>query len=267
MNIFEWNELQIFTFFHELVRVSSFLVFLPIFGDKVIPAIVKILFGLALTVVMHPILWSGGYRIDPQVIESTSKLILSILGEITLGVLTGYIARWAFDALQFAGNFAATSMGFSMASVFDPHSESQGISYSELVYVLASMLFLAMDGHHIYLSTMLESFKHVPMAGVKILNMSGEMGQYLIRMTSEVLLMGIKLSAPVAIVIFIINLTFGVVARAVPQMNVLVVSFAANIMIGLFVSLVSLPSYINMVEFAFETYTPEILKFMKILGA
>ncbi len=266
MQIFTWDEIQIFTFFHVLVRVTSFIVFLPIFGDRAVPAIVKVLLGLSLSIVIHPIVWAQGLRVMPEVFNSQTKLIGSVMGEVAFGILAGYVARWVFDAVQFSGHLVATTMGFSMASIMDPHTETQTTAIAELQYVMAAMLFLALDGHHIYLQAVLDSFKILPFAGSKILMMNEGMGNYLIRMTAEVLTLGVKLSAPILVVIFIINMTFGMLARAVPQLNFLVVSFAANIIIGMFIVIISLPAFMSMVNTAFDTYTPEIMNFMKLLG-
>ncbi|MBI2605024.1 MAG: flagellar biosynthetic protein FliR [Deltaproteobacteria bacterium] len=267
MNVFQWDEAQILTFFHVLVRVTSVTAFVPIFGDKVVPAIVKILFGLALACVVHPVAWAGGMRIDPAVAESAGRLAMSVGGEALFGVALGFVSRWIFDAIQFSGHFAGIAIGFSMASVLDPHSETQTVSFAEMQYMLAALLFLAMDGHHLYLSALVDSFRIVPVTGVKILAMSQGLAQYFINMTAEVFLLGLKLSAPVVTVVLLVNLTFGMLARAVPQLNALILSFAANIVIGLFVMVLSLPAFVSMVNGAFDSYMPEIERFLHLLGS
>lgn len=266
LDFFQWNEAKIFTFFFVLTRVTSLLVFLPIFGDKVIPGTVKVLFGVALAAVVYPVAWSRGTRVDLAVADSSLRLTWAIVSDIGFGMMVGFVARWIFDAAQFAGYFAGTTMGFSMASVLDPTGDSQTIALSQLQYLLTAMLFLALDGHHLYLSVILESFRMVPLAGVKLLANGDGIVRYMIDMTAEVIVLGLKLSAPVLVVILLVNLTFGVLARAVPQMNVLAVSFSVNIVVGLFIALVSLPGFVNLVGAAFESYTPELLRFMRLFG-
>lgn len=266
-NIFQWNEAQIYSFFFTLVRVTSLMVFLPIFGDRVVPNTVKVLFGLAFAFIAFPLIWAQGGqygRVDPAIVASTSKTLWALVCDMGFGMMIGLAARWVFDAVQFAGHFAGTTVGFSIATVLDPHSESQTIALSELQYMLAVLLFLSMDGHHIYLSSILASFKVVPLGGADLLANGDGVVQYLIHMTGEVLILGFKLSAPVVVVVLIVNLTFGMLARAVPQMNVMAVSFTANIVVGLFVVLVSLPGFVNMVGGALDAYAPELVRFMRL---
>jgi flagellar biosynthetic protein FliR len=264
LNIFQWSENEIETFFFVLVRVTSLLAFLPIFGERIIPTTVRILFGVALTFVAFPLAWAQGVRIDPAVMSSVGKTIWALCSDIGFGMMIGFAARWVFDAVQFAGHFAGTTIGFSLASVFDPHTESQTISLSELQYIMAVLLFLSMDGHHIYLMSILKSLNIVPLGGANLIAHGDSVIQYLIQLTGEVIGLGLKLAAPVLVVGLIMNLTFGIMSRAVPQMNVLAVSFAANIIVGLMVVLLSLPGFVNMVGGAFDAYTPELMRFMRM---
>ncbi len=266
MNFLQWDDVQLITFFHILVRVTTFTMLLPVLGDKALPTIVKILFGFSIACVLHPMLWGQGLRVPQEIMNSPNQLAGSVISEVIFGAFVGFIARWVFDAVQFAGHFAGTSMGFSMASVFDPHTETQTISYAELQYVMTVLLFLALDGHHMYIKSLVDSFSSVPLASPKILTVNQSVFEYLLHMSSEVLSLGFKLSAPIVVVIFLINMTFGILARAVPQLNVLVVSFASNIIIGLFIGLISIPSFMGMVDSAFDTYQSEIHNFIRLFG-
>ncbi|MBI3544464.1 MAG: flagellar biosynthetic protein FliR [Deltaproteobacteria bacterium] len=238
--------------------------FLPIYGDRAVPPTVKLLFGLAFAFVAFPMLMGSGVGVPPAVLESPSKTAWAVCTEIGFGLMVAFCARWVFDAIQFAGHFAGTSMGFSMASVLDPHTETQTIAVAELHYIMAGLLFLSLDGHHVYLSAILQSFRIVPLATADLLAHGDGVIQYLIHMTGEVISLGLKLSAPVVVVSLILNLTFGVLARAVPQMNVMAVSFTANIMIGLLVAFINLPGFMNAVNGSFDAFTPELVRFMRL---
>ncbi len=240
--------------------------FLPIFGDRAVPSTVKILFGLSFSIVAYPMLRGGGLLVSEEVMSSTSKTAWAVCCEIMFGTMVAFVARWIFDAVQFAGHFIGTSIGYSMASVLDPHTETQTIALAELQYILIALLFLSLNGHHIYLASILQSFRIVPLGGANLLAHGDSVVQYLIHMTAEVISLGLKLSAPVLVVSLIINLTFGVLSRAVPQMNVMAVSFTANILVGLIVVIVSLPGFINMVGGAFDIYGSELVRFMSLFS-
>ncbi len=261
-----WTEIQIFTFFFLFVRVTSLVFFLPLLGDRTIPVIVKILFGLALAFVTFPIAWNQGVRVNVEITQSVLGTLWAVGSEVCFGMMVGFVARWIFDAVQFAGYFAGTSIGFSIATVFDPHAETETISLAELKYVLAALLFLALDGHHVYITNIVKSFELAPLTKVSFLNQGDTIVSYLILLTSQVILLGVKLCIPVIAVIFLVNITFSLIARVVPQVNILAVSFTANIVAGLFIVFVSLPSFHSLLEGTFDVYAPELLRFMKLFG-
>ena len=266
MNIALWSEQQLFTFFFIFVRIASIFLFLPIFGDRMVPASVKALLCIALAWICFPVLWMRGLRVAPLAYESNLGIIVSIAQETMMGALIGFVSRWIFDTAQFAGQVAGISMGFSMASVLDPHTESQTVALAELKYILAVMLFLSMNGHHLYLTTITESFRLVPLGAAHWFDRDAQIIKFLITMTSQVLLLSLKLAAPVVVVLLLVNVAFGMASRAVPQMNVFAVSFGANIIVGLFVVLINLPGFTNSVSDFFESYTPELLKFIGLFG-
>lgn len=266
LNLFQWNEQQIFTFFFVFTRVASILLFLPIFGDRTVPSTVKVLFSVALAWVCFPILWNRGAVVSPQVYQTNAGILYSMGQELVIGAIIGYAARWVFEAVQFSGQVIGISMGFSMASTLDPSSESQNIALAELKYILTVMLFLALNGHHLYLSTIIESFRHVPLGAMHWFNKELDVIKFLTAMTSEIVIIALKLASPIIAVILLVNITFGLASRAVPQMNVFAVSFGANIIVGLFVVLVSLPAFTNLVTSLFDDFTPDLMKLVRLFG-
>ena len=266
LNIFEWNEPQIFTFFFVLIRVTSLIVVLPLFGDKTVPPMVKLFFALSFSFVAFPVAWGQGVRVPRELFDAPMRLTIAIVSDICFGLALGFVARWIFEAIHVAGYVAGTSMGFSMASVLDPHSETQAIAVAELQYIFSALLFLSLEGHHIYLKVIIDSFATLGPGAINLGAVSGDLSKYMIEMTAGVLGLGLKLAAPVLVVILLVNLIFGIMTRAVPQMNVMAVSFTANIMIGLFVSLVSFPGFLNMLGGAFENQASELLRFVRLFG-
>jgi flagellar biosynthetic protein FliR len=261
------HELKIYLFFLTFLRITSLMFQFPVLGEKTVPGIVKILLGLCLTVVLFPVVQAIPNKIKLETFSSTSAMIELIFLEIVFGLFIGFVSHWIFDAATFAGQFVSTTMGFSMASVLDPHQEIQTTPFAELQSALVMLLFLSMDGHYVLLRAISDSFQILPLGGLDFTKNSAETIQYLIGMSAEVLKLGIKMAAPILVVLLLVNLTFGILARAVPQINVLTVSFAANIIVGLFIAMVSLPGFANLVETSFENYSPEILRIMKVFSS
>lgn len=264
-NILSWNEIQIFTFFYVFMRVSSLAFFVPLYGDKALPLNIKVLLAVAISWVCFPVLWNSGLRVAPDMYQHTAVIVTTLAQEIMLGVAIGFISRWVFDASMFAGQFVGNAMGLSMASILDPETETQTVPISEIKYIMALMLFLVADGHLVLLKIINQSFHVVPIGKMVWFAKSDQVIRYLIEMSAEILLLAVKIAAPVIIIVLIINLTFGLVSRAVPQMNVFVVSFGANILIGLFILIVTMPAFTNLISSSFEQYSEQILKFMEML--
>jgi len=234
-NLFSLDEYEILTFGAVFVRYGAFFAFLPLFGHSGIPAIIRILFSLVCTVCVYPTLITRGL-IDPKMAihwsATTSGFISTIAAEALLGVAVSYVAKLSFDVISIAGNFMTNAMGFGIATTYDPHFEGQSVSMAELQVTLATMVFLACDGHHAILLAALRSYEFCALGGLSIQEV---FSARLIQMTSEVLALGIQLSAPVMLAMFAVNLVFGIFSRAMPQLNVLMLSLSVSGFVGVFV--------------------------------
>jgi flagellar biosynthetic protein FliR len=244
MSLFNFNQEELLCFFAVLVRYSVLIAVLPFTGDVQVPAPVKVLLSLSITIALFPMLLASGQvrPADAAVWSSDAgSLIGTIALEVIVALVLGYTARLVFMAISFGGNLVGNFMGYGIASSYDPNQQSHTQVVAEFHMALAMLVFLALDGHHMMLRSALESYKIVGIGGQWILG-DGRMAlsQRLITMCGEVLKFGIQLSAPIAIVVFAVNVIFGVMARAVPQLNILVMSVTISAFIGLIVMFLSL---------------------------
>lgn len=243
MDIFQLNEEEILCFFAVLVRFTTLVVALPMFGDKFVPSPVKILFGLILSVVIYPGLVAN--RVinpgDAVVWGATAAgIAMMVAKEVLVGVVLGLTAKVAFDAILFGANLVGTFMGLAAASSFDPHQESHSQVVAELQMAIAMLMFLTLDGHHLMLRAAMDSYAIV---GLGAANAGAAFAEHWIAITSQVLKFGLQLSAPVAVCLFAVNLAFGVMAKSMPQANILVLSFSVTIFVGVFVLYLSVPHF------------------------
>jgi len=245
------DEVAIFSFFFVLVRVSSIVAFFPFFGEDSIPIQVKVLFSLVLAAIFFPMIGQFNTTFIQSTMNSPIKMMFAVVMEISLGLAIGFIARLSFDAVLTAAHFIAAQMGLTVASFFDPSQHANGGNIQKLFYVIAMLLFLSFNGHYILLSVIEETFHKIPPGS---LNFSGRFTEILIVGVRSMFIWAIKLSAPVMLVTMIMNAGMGLVARAVPQMNVMMVAFSVNILVGLVVLFVSLP----FLREGFETITNQV---------
>lgn len=263
---FSFNELEILSFFTVLVRLSVLVSLLPWLGDRVIPGPVKVLLALAITFVSYPALVNRGLvrPVDAATWGATpAGIIGTVLIEITVGLLLGFVARLAFDAIQLGSNLVGSYMGFASASQYDPHQENQSQLIAQFQGAIAMLVFLVFDGHHMMLRACLSTYEYLGV-GTAVVTTAASKG--VVTMTGQVIQIALILSAPVAVVIFGINVAFGMVARALPQTNILVLSFAVTTIAGFSVLFLSLPEFTSQLSLLFERSADWIRTAAGLLG-
>ena len=238
MNPYALNDIEIVKFFACFVRVGGLFIMLPFFGDNTIPPVARVFLSFTISLVLFPIVSHSPGSAAFQIPINDLGIFLLVIKEALIGIGIGFLAKMFFDAIGFAFGFMGLQMGFNMASAFDHHLESQTPIITQLMLALATLLFLATNGHHLFLTVLSKSFELLPLGGG---NISREFLLYVFDTTSKVFWIAVKLSAPMALTVFLINCAFGIVAKAVPQINVLVVSFTVNILAGFLVITLILP--------------------------
>ncbi len=254
--IYRFNETEMLLFFMVLMRMTSFVVSWPVFGVENIGAHVKVLFALLLSFVIFPTLhWS------PAQMEAVkSDLMLLAAREAFIGLTIGYLARFFFFGFRIAGEMMSQALGLGSAQMFNPALGGQTTTVEQFYVGLASLFYLAVNGHHFLITGLAGSFDMVHAAQLT-LNTSQFMGVGM--MTQEVVELGLKLSAPIVISILVINLILGVVGKTVPQLNVLVTSFPVNILVGLTLMIVTLPMLMDHMGAYLEISTTRVFQFVK----
>ncbi|MGE4133382.1 MAG: flagellar biosynthetic protein FliR [Bdellovibrionales bacterium] len=232
--IYRFSESEIIQFGLVLLRLSAFVVTWPIFGGETVGHHLKILFALILALVIFPTLGAPTYL--PTVLGA--DLVLLVLREVFVGLTIGFLARVFFFAFHVAGELIGQSMGLSAAQVFNPSLGGQSTAVEQFYVAMATFFYLAVNGHHYFLSGLHQSFQFFPIAQMS-LNPAGLSSMGMI--VQQIVEMGLRFSAPVVISILLVNLVLGVVGKTVPQLNVLITSFPINIMAGFFLMMITLP--------------------------
>ena len=262
----QWSPNELLTFFMVLMRISTMLMFMPIFGDKVVPGNVKILLSITFSAVLFPLLRETGaiHVQDAEVwSQSTGKLVMVLISEIMVGLSVGFASQLIFHAIHAAGDFMAQFMGLSMATQYDAHAESQTMVVSQLMGALAMLTFLAIDGHHLLLRAVVETFHSIPQG-------HGTMGEAyrtnLVKLVGNVLFYGVQLSAPMSACMLLVNMVYGILGKTLPQLNILTLSMSSGVFIGSFVLLITYPSLQSGFVSLFDTYFTDLKQFMVVYG-
>jgi len=227
----QYNEIKLFLFI--LIRVGVILFLLPFFNSRVIPVLTKAGLTLILTVILFPV--SSSYAVTfPDTIRGMATLVM---GELIIGMILGLLVQMFFEGVRMMGQLAGIETGFSIANVLDPQSGAQSSIMSNMAYLIALLLFLLLNGHHILLNAIKESFAIIQPGSVSL---NRQVFNEIIKSSGDMFIIAVQISAPVIAAILFVQVAFGLITRLIPQMNIMVVAFPVQIVTGLFFFGVSL---------------------------
>ena len=250
---------EIIIFALVLSRVAGIFSAIPAFGGRTIPLNVKALLVLMITLVCFPVL----NLTAPQIPADTVTLALLVLREVMVGVTLGFITKVIFSAVEFSGQIIGMQMGFTISSIIDPSQGTQTQLMSVIQTLLATLLFLATNIHHLFIRTIVDSFRAIPM-GAWTLN--ADIITFLVKGTAEIMVLGIRLAAPVMVALLLVSVILGIMARAFPQMNIFMISMPLNIGIGFVVLGVTLTIFFHVLNIAFGSVDGQIQTLFRLMA-
>ncbi|BHH83384.1 flagellar biosynthetic protein FliR [Desulforhopalus sp. 52FAK] len=215
-------------------RVAGFVGAVPVFSSAQTPNQIKTGLAVMLSLLMFPIMEP---QIGPISLEPITFGLL-IVSEVLLGLLLGLVARLIFTAVEFGATVIGFQMGFAAANVFDPQNQRQVALISQFQNVFSILIFLAINGHYLFLQTAVRSYELLPPGK---LNLAGDAIPYLMELSSHMFALGVQFSAPVLTVLLLSGLILGILARVFPQLNVFLISFPINIGTAFIVIALTLP--------------------------
>ena len=225
--LLNWVILNYKVFLLVLLRVSTLLFMMPVFSSRTIPATVKAAMSMILAILLTPVVHVSA-ELFPG---SAAGMLLMAASEIFIAMTLSLCLRMVFAGLEIAGQMVGIQMGLSVANVMDPQSGTQSVIVAQFAYMIAILLFLVSGGHHAILRVLLESFQILP-PGQLILSKS--LYNIIMAMGHEMFILSIKLMAPVMGILLLSQVALGILAKLVPQINMLIVSFNLNVALGLF---------------------------------
>jgi len=226
MNIPAVSVHAFYTFLLVMARVGGMMLAAPLLGNRSVPQTVKLGLTFVFTLALVPL-------VEPKAGPVPTHLLLlafCVLKDGLFGLALGFVARILFTAVEMAGYFVDTQMGFGFANLVDPFSEQQSSVLSVFQFQLATTIFLLMNGHLMLLGGVVDSYGTVP-AGM--VSPQGLFGMSIVPLVKTMFVLGFRLALPAAGVLVVVDMAFGLVARMVPQMNVFMVGMPAKIIIGL----------------------------------
>ena len=221
-------------FMWPLIRISAMIAAAPIFSSRQTPRRLRVGVALLLSFMLMPLIP------PPPVVEVFSPEALLIAAQqVLIGLSMGFVMQMVFGALVFGGQALAYSMGLGFASMMDPQNGVQVPVLSQYYIILATLLFLILNGHLFMIETLAQSFYTLPIAvdGITQANLRD-----IVLWASRMFTGGLLIALPAIAALLLVNLGMGIITRAAPQLNIFAVGFPMTMMIGFILMWITLPN-------------------------
>ncbi len=220
-------------FFWPFLRIGALFAVAPVFSARAVPVRVRIILAVLITLLVQP---SLPYLEPVEPLSATGFLL--ILQQLGIGIVMGLIMQIVMGALVMAGQAIATTMGLGFASSVDPQNGVQVTMMGQLYLIIGTLYLLAVDGHLLLIDVLVQSFLYIPIGTpFNGLEVFGAVALF----TSELFVAAVLIALPVVVGVLLVNLAFGVVTRAAPQLNIFAVGFPVTMLAGFVLVLFSLP--------------------------
>ena len=239
-NLLGFDPVQIIGFVVIFARITGLMLFAPLLGDRNIPPQVKIGMAFVLALIFYPVVAAPTISPNPDMLD----IALLVLMEVSIGALIGFAARLLLSGISMAGEVAGFQMGLSIANIFDPTSETQVSLVGQIQTIFALFLLVVMDGHHLLIQAVITSFEQIRPGKF---DLSRPLYDQMVQMGGAVFLTGLKIGSPLIVALMAANFSIGLMARSVPQVNVIVVGFPFTIALGLMLLALGFPFFIEAV--------------------
>ena len=216
-----------------LSRILGLVASAPLFGNAGVPMRVKLLLGIFLALVIAPLVPAV-----PAADPTSWAGLLILVKEMIIGLAMGFAMRIVFAAIEFAGEVASQTMGLGFAMFFDPSTRGRSSAISQFMALVATMAFLAVNGHLVLLEVLAESFITMPIAETPS---SSNAALELVRWGGRIFSAGLQLAMPIIAALLITQVALGILTRAAPQLNIFGIGFPITLGVGFLTLSLALP--------------------------
>lgn len=239
------------SYYWPFLRLSALFLAAPIFSASSFPVRARVLLAVLITALIVPSLP------DMPSVEPMSAAGLLLSGQqVVIGLAMGFILQMVFGAIVIGGQTLSMTMGLGFAMAVDPQNGVQVPVLSQLYVILATLIFLAVDGHLVLIQLLVDSFTFLP---IGLSGWSNDFGINVVLWASQMFLTALLLVLPALTAILLVNVSFGVITRAAPQLNIFAVGFPVTITAGFAFITLSMPSVFSRIVNMFDASLAQVL--------
>lgn len=236
-----------------LFRIASVLMAMPIIGTQLVPLRIRLYFAVAITLAIAPVLPPMPPLVGLFSVQST----FLIAEQVILGVLLGFSLQLFFHVFIFAGQLVSMQMGIGFASMMDPASGVSVPVLGQFFLMLVTLVFLAINGHLVVFEVLAESFVTLPVGE----SLAVESYALMAGRLSWVMGAALLLVLPAISALLVINISFGVMTRAAPQLNIFTIGFPLTLILGMIIFWISTADFLA----HFDRITADVLLLLRSL--
>lgn len=233
----EFSEAQLLSwlgqFMWPFIRIGGMLMVAPLFASSFIPVRIRLVLALSLSAAIVPMLPA-----PPEIVPFSALGIYIGVQQLIIGMTAGFVLQLVFDAIVVGFQTVAMSMGLGFAVMVDSQRGQQVPMLSQFHFIIAILLFLAMDGHLMMIGLMIDSFEYMPVGPT---GLDAEAFRQIAAWGTHMFAGALRVALPAATAILLVNLSIGVISRAAPTLNLFAVGFPITMLTGYLVMMVSMP--------------------------
>lgn len=239
-----------------LVRVLGVMAYAPIFGNQVMTRRVRLFIGIAIAFSIWTV-----YPYVPLPYTTFIGYTILLLKELVVGLTIAFTSSITITIINMAGQFIDREIGFSMVSSFDPSMNTDATITAQFYNMLCVIIMLCSNMHYFVISALADSFELIPLGNVTL--DSGTILDKMIQYMTDYFTIALRISLPMLIVIMLLNVVLGVLAKTAPQMNMFVVGIQLKIFAGFAVLVVTIGYLPNIVQFIYDDMRNIVVEILK----
>ncbi|MGI6122593.1 MAG: flagellar biosynthetic protein FliR [Acetivibrionales bacterium] len=239
-----------------LVRITGMFFLSPIFGRRNIPNNYKVGFCFVFSII------AANSVPVPELTNyvSLTAYVVLIAKELLVGLMLGFISYMLFSSIYIAGQLIDMRIGFGMVSVFDPLTNVQIPITADFYVIVAIVMMLVTDSHHLLIQAIVDSYNILPIGGAIF---EGNVVTQIIKLFTTAFSLGFKIAAPVTVTILVTDISLGIVSKSMPQLNVFMLGMPIKIILGLTIIFITIGAFKGIVNVIIQGTYEEIYKFLR----
>jgi flagellar biosynthetic protein FliR len=165
--------------------------------------------------------------------------VLIIGQQILIGLIIGFSVQLVFSAVITGGQIVSMQMGLGFSLMVDPQNGAQSPVLSQFYVVMVMLVYLAINGHLVLVEVLAESFKTMPISAHGLV---ANDFMEVVKWSTNIFAGGMAIALPAIASLLVVNLTFGVMTRSAPQLNIFAIGFPITMLLGFSLVMVTLPN-------------------------